>query len=164
VTCPSGARDAAPHSSCSTSWPSTACTCQGSVAPPCSAATAFASASSSLPSSVDGQLIVKLPVAQADGLVAAGLATRVLGGPRSRRVRSRAALCCAFLAAKDHLNLFLYDGAIVPDPEGIITGGHNNCASARTPTAATTPAPWSSFSSPACTARSSQVDSPTGRA
>jgi len=28
----------------------------------------------------DGQLIVKLPVAQADGLVAAGLATRVQGG------------------------------------------------------------------------------------
>lgn len=33
---------------------------------------------------------------------------------------------CAFLAAKDHANLFLYDGAIVPDPEGIITGGHDN--------------------------------------
>jgi hypothetical protein len=33
---------------------------------------------------------------------------------------------CAFLAAKTHLNLFLYDGAIVPDPEGIITGGHEN--------------------------------------
>ncbi|MQA86214.1 MAG: DUF1801 domain-containing protein [Streptosporangiales bacterium] len=33
---------------------------------------------------------------------------------------------CAFLAAKDHVNVFLYDGAIVPDPEGIITGGHNN--------------------------------------
>jgi hypothetical protein len=33
---------------------------------------------------------------------------------------------CAFLAAKDHVNLFLYDGAIVPDPEGIITAGHDN--------------------------------------
>jgi hypothetical protein len=33
---------------------------------------------------------------------------------------------CAFLAAKSHLNLFLYDGAIVPDPEGIVTGGHEN--------------------------------------
>jgi hypothetical protein len=33
---------------------------------------------------------------------------------------------CALLAAKDHVNLFLYDGAIVPDPEGIITGGHDN--------------------------------------
>ena len=33
---------------------------------------------------------------------------------------------CAILAAKDHVNIFLYDGAIVPDPEGIITGGHNN--------------------------------------
>ena len=33
---------------------------------------------------------------------------------------------CALLAAKDHINLFLYDGAIVPDPEGIITSGHEN--------------------------------------
>jgi hypothetical protein len=33
---------------------------------------------------------------------------------------------CALLAAKDHVNLFLYDGASVPDPEGIITGGQNN--------------------------------------
>ena len=33
---------------------------------------------------------------------------------------------CALLAAKTHLNVFLYDGAIVPDPEGIITGGYNN--------------------------------------
>jgi hypothetical protein len=33
---------------------------------------------------------------------------------------------CALLATRDHVNLFLYDGAIVPDPEGIITGGHDN--------------------------------------
>jgi hypothetical protein len=33
---------------------------------------------------------------------------------------------CALLAAMDHVNVFLYDGAIVPDPEGIITGGHEN--------------------------------------
>jgi hypothetical protein len=33
---------------------------------------------------------------------------------------------CALLAAKDHVNLFLYDGAIVPDPDHIITGGHDN--------------------------------------
>jgi hypothetical protein len=33
---------------------------------------------------------------------------------------------CALLAAKDHVNVFLYDGAIVPDPQGIITGGHEN--------------------------------------
>jgi hypothetical protein len=33
---------------------------------------------------------------------------------------------CAFLAAKDHVNVFLYDGGIVPDPEGIITAGHDN--------------------------------------
>src|SRR5689334_25160785 len=33
---------------------------------------------------------------------------------------------CALLAAKDHVNLFLYDGAIVPDPDNIITSGHGN--------------------------------------
>jgi hypothetical protein len=32
---------------------------------------------------------------------------------------------CALLAAKDHVNVFLYD-PIVADPEGIITGGHDN--------------------------------------
>ena len=33
---------------------------------------------------------------------------------------------CALLAAKDHVNVFLYDGGIVPDPDGIITAGHAN--------------------------------------
>ena len=33
---------------------------------------------------------------------------------------------CALLGTKDHVNVFLYDGAMVPDPEGIITGGHDN--------------------------------------
>ena len=33
---------------------------------------------------------------------------------------------CALLAAKDHVNVFLYDGGIVPDPEGIVTAGHHN--------------------------------------
>jgi hypothetical protein len=33
---------------------------------------------------------------------------------------------CALLAARDHVNVFLYDGAMVPDPEGIITAGHDN--------------------------------------
>lgn len=33
---------------------------------------------------------------------------------------------CALQAARGHVNIFLYDGAIVPDPEGIITGGHDN--------------------------------------
>jgi hypothetical protein len=33
---------------------------------------------------------------------------------------------CALLATKDHVNVSLYDGAIVPDPERIITGGHDN--------------------------------------
>jgi hypothetical protein len=31
----------------------------------------------------------------------------------------------AFLAAKDHVNVFLYD-PIAPDPEGIVTAGHDN--------------------------------------
>ncbi len=38
---------------------------------------------------------------------------------------------CALLAARNHVNLFLYDGAIVPDPDNIITAGHDN-ATART--------------------------------
>ena len=38
---------------------------------------------------------------------------------------------CALLAAKDYVNVFLHDGAVVPDPAGIITGGHEN-KSART--------------------------------
>ena len=33
---------------------------------------------------------------------------------------------CALLAARDHVNVFLYDGEIAPDPEGIITAGHDN--------------------------------------
>jgi hypothetical protein len=33
---------------------------------------------------------------------------------------------CALLAAKKWVNVFLYDGAIVPDPDGIITSGHHN--------------------------------------
>ena len=33
---------------------------------------------------------------------------------------------CALLATKDHVNVFLYDGGIVPDPDRIITGGHTN--------------------------------------
>jgi hypothetical protein len=33
---------------------------------------------------------------------------------------------CALLAARDHVNVFLYDGGMVPDPAGIITGGHDN--------------------------------------
>ena len=46
-----------------------------------------------------------------------------------RRVRPYFVLegnICALLAARGHVNVFLYDGAIVPDPEGIITGGHDN--------------------------------------
>ena len=33
---------------------------------------------------------------------------------------------CALLASKGRVNVFLYDGGIVPDPEGIITAGHEN--------------------------------------
>jgi hypothetical protein len=33
---------------------------------------------------------------------------------------------CALLAASDHVNVFLYDGSITADPEGIITAGHAN--------------------------------------
>jgi hypothetical protein len=46
-----------------------------------------------------------------------------------RRVRPYFVLegnICALLAAKEHVNVFLYDGGMVPDPEGIITGGHEN--------------------------------------
>lgn len=32
---------------------------------------------------------------------------------------------CALLAAKDHVNVFLYD-PIAPDPEQIVTSGHDN--------------------------------------
>ncbi|HEY8437141.1 MAG TPA: DUF1801 domain-containing protein [Candidatus Limnocylindrales bacterium] len=32
----------------------------------------------------------------------------------------------AFLAAKDHVNVFVYDGGIVPDPDRLITAGHDN--------------------------------------
>jgi len=32
----------------------------------------------------------------------------------------------AFLAARDHVNVFVYDGAIVPDPEGLISAGQGN--------------------------------------
>ena len=33
---------------------------------------------------------------------------------------------CALQATRDHVNVFLYDGGIVPDPDGIITAGHGN--------------------------------------
>ena len=34
----------------------------------------------------------------------------------------------ALLSAKDHVTIFLYDGGIVPDPDGIVTGGHGNAS------------------------------------
>ena len=33
---------------------------------------------------------------------------------------------CALLAAQNHVNVFLYDGGLPPDPHGIITAGHEN--------------------------------------
>jgi hypothetical protein len=32
----------------------------------------------------------------------------------------------AFLAARDHVNVFVYDGGIVPDPHGLVSAGHRN--------------------------------------
>lgn len=60
---------------------------------------------------------------------------------------------CALLAAEDHVNVFLYDGAMVPDPEG----------SSRPVTTTRRPAPWPSARakrsrrppSPRCSGRSS---------
>jgi phosphoribosylamine-glycine ligase len=46
---------------------------------------------------------------------------------------------CALQAAKDHVNVFLYDGAIVPDPEGIITGGMTTRPPVRWPSATARP-------------------------
>jgi hypothetical protein len=37
----------------------------------------------------------------------------------------------AFLAARDHVNVFVYDGGLVPDPHGLVTAGHGN-START--------------------------------
>lgn len=56
--------------------------------------------------------------------------TRRLSADGRALLRTRRDVC-ASLSAKDHLNLFVYDGAIAPDPDGIITGGHNN-START--------------------------------
>ena len=49
-----------------------------------------------------------------EGLVFAGVATADNGN------------VAAFLAARDHVNVFVYDGGIVPDPHGLITAGHDN--------------------------------------
>ena len=38
---------------------------------------------------------------------------------------------CALLATRDHVNLFVYDGAIVDDPHGLVNAGHDN-START--------------------------------
>jgi hypothetical protein len=70
---------------------------------------------------------------------------------------------CALLAAKDHVNVFLYDGGIVPDPEGIITGGA---------TTTRPPAPWPSARarrstlrrSAPCSSRSSPTTAPAAGA
>ena len=33
---------------------------------------------------------------------------------------------CAMQTTKDHLNVFLYDGGLAPDPHGIVTDGFDN--------------------------------------
>lgn len=33
---------------------------------------------------------------------------------------------CALQGTKSYVNVFLYDGGIVPDPDGIVTAGHGN--------------------------------------
>jgi hypothetical protein len=51
-----------------------------------------------------------------------------------RRVRPYFVLdgnVCALLATKDHVNLFVYDGAIVDDPHGLVNAGQDN-START--------------------------------
>jgi len=32
----------------------------------------------------------------------------------------------AFLAARDHVDVFVYDGGLVPDPHWLVTAGHGN--------------------------------------
>jgi hypothetical protein len=59
---------------------------------------------------------------------------------------------CALLAAKAHVNIFLYDGAIVPDPDGIITAGHDN-KTARTVAVR----PGETINAPALTAMFKQI-------
>ena len=59
---------------------------------------------------------------------------------------------CALLAAKDHVNVFLYVGAIVPDPEGIITAGGDN-KTARTMAVR----PGETINAPALTAMFEQI-------
>ena len=47
----------------------------------------------------------------------------------------------AFLAARDHVNVFVYDGGIVPDPHGLVTAGHANQSLARSASARVTSFP-----------------------
>ena len=61
------------------------------------------------------------------GLRRAVHTARIAESPRrssapASRTSCSMATCVHFLATKDHVNVFLYDGAIVPDPDGIITG------------------------------------------
>ncbi len=72
----------------------------------------------------DGQLIVKLPVAQADGLVAAGLATRVQGGRATMRewigIPSPDQGCTD--QWRDLISeAYLYDASLTPSPDRTVT-------------------------------------------
>ena len=69
---------------------------------------------------------------------------------------------CALLAARDHVNVFLYDGAIVPDPEGIITAGHDNQPPERSPSAGASRS--TSARSWRCSGRSSPTTAPAAGA
>ena len=69
---------------------------------------------------------------------------------------------CALLAARDHVNVFLYDGGIVPDPDGIITAGHDN-KTART-VAIRGARPSTRLLSAPCSGRSSPTTAPAAGA
>ena len=69
---------------------------------------------------------------------------------------------CALLAAKDHVNVFVYDGGIVPDPERIITAGHDN-KTART-VGIRQGETINAAARPPCSARSSRITGPAAGA
>ena len=69
---------------------------------------------------------------------------------------------CALLAAKDHVNIFLYDGAIVPDPEGSSPPGTTTRPRARWQFARASASIRAR--SPRCSSRSSRTTAPAAGA
>ena len=69
---------------------------------------------------------------------------------------------CALLAAKDHVNVFLYDGAIVPDPEGSSPPGTTTRPRARWQFARASASIRAR--SPQCSSRSSRTTAPAAGA